>query len=267
MKEITTPFEFSKLHILEHLEELRSRLIKCAVVIVVSACAAYHYSGQILAYLAKPAGQLVFTSPTEGFLAYFKVAIWGGLFIASPFIIFQLWRFISAGLKPSEKRKVYLYMPFSMLLFLIGASFGFVIIVRFGIKFLLSFGTDFMVPMITISKYFSFVSSMCIAFGVVFQLPIVMLFLTKIGLARPSFLSGKRRHAIVFILIAAGILTPTPDPFNQLCMALPLYMLYEVGIILSKVAYRQRERARLAAESVIEVKVEAENVLSGSRVS
>ncbi|MFA5118984.1 MAG: twin-arginine translocase subunit TatC [Candidatus Omnitrophota bacterium] len=220
----------------EHLDELRGRLIKSLAAVALGACVVYHFSDAILTVLAKPVGKLVFIDPTEAFIAYLKLSVWGGLFLASPFVIYHLWKFVGGGLKKSESRYVYMYAPASFLLFLLGASFGFFVIISFGMKFLLSFGSNFMAPMITISRYISFLGAMIVAFGLVFQLPLVMHFLTKLGVVTPEFLSAKRKYAMVCIFIAAGVLTPGPDIFSQLSMAVPLLILYEVGVILSKSA-------------------------------
>lgn len=239
--------------ILAHIEELRSRLIKCAFCVLICGALVYHYNEIILAFVAKPVGKLVFIEPTEAFVTYVKVAFWGGLFLASPYCIFQIWRFVGAGLKPNEKRYAYLFFPASFLLFVIGAVFGFIVIISVGMRFLLSFGTNFMTPMISISKYVSFVGAMTLAFGIVFQLPLVMLLLTKIGLLTPSILSSKRRYVTVAIFIASGILTPSPDIFSQLAMAIPLLFLYEIGLILSKFEYRKKCAGEVSRAAYAEV--------------
>lgn len=238
---------------LQHIEELRSCLIKCALIVLICGAVVYYYNDAILAVLAKPAGKLVFIEPVEAFVTYIKVAFWGGLFLASPYCIFQIWRFVSFGLKPDEKRFAYLFLPVSFLLFVTGALFGFWIIINVGMHFLLSFGGSFMTPMLSISKYVSFVGAMTLAFGIVFQLPLVMLLLTKIGLLTPSVFASKRRYVIVAIFIAAGALTPGPDVFSQLAMAIPLLFLYEIGLILSKFAYKKKIAAIAVRSSYAEV--------------
>lgn len=238
--------------LLDHIEELRSRLLKCALCVLFCGGVVFHFNETILGFLARPVGKLVFIEPVEAFTTYIKVAFWGGLFLASPYCIFQIWRFVEAGLEPKEKRFVYVFLPASFLLFVTGVVFGFIVIISVGIRFLLSFGGNFMTPMISISKYVSFVGAMSLAFGVVFQLPLVMLFLTKVGLLRPLAFSSKRRYVIVAIFIASGILTPSPDVFSQLSMAIPLLFLYEIGIVLSKVAYRRRMAAEEASSLCIQ---------------
>lgn len=222
----------------EHLNELRGRLIKAIISLLVATCILYNFVKSILPHIIKPAGKLVFIAPQEAFVSNIKIAFFGGILLSSPLIIYQIWRFVSDGLQPNEKKYILIFAPFSLILFLIGASFGYFIITPIGIKFLLAFATDHLVPMITISKYISFVGMLTLAFGTIFQLPLVSLFLTKIGIVTPALLKEKRKHAIVVMFIAAATLTP-PDVITQCLMAVPLLILYEIGIIFSKFAYKR----------------------------
>lgn len=227
-----------KITVIGHLEELRVRIIKSLIVISVVSCYVYSIAGRLLAIVARPVGKLIFTEPAEAFLSYVKIALWGGLILSSPFVIYQLWQFISAGLKPQERKYIALFGPFSFVLFAAGGAFGYCVIIPVGIKLLLSFSSDYLVPMISVSNYISFVGMLVVAFGIVFQLPLLCLFLTKTGIITPTFLTRKRRHAIVIIFIVAAALTP-PDIVSQFLMAIPLLVLYELGILLSKVAGRR----------------------------
>ncbi|MFH1753693.1 MAG: twin-arginine translocase subunit TatC [Candidatus Omnitrophota bacterium] len=221
----------------EHLEELRSRLIKSIIFVIIAAGIVYNFIKVIMPNLTKPVGKLVFIAPQEAFITNIKIALFGGLFLASPFVLYQIWRFISAGLERNEVKYALIFGPISFLFFLAGAAFAYFIVVPIGIKFLLGFATEYVTPMISISNYVSFVGALTLAFGAIFQLPLVSLFLTKIGITTPGFLSRKRRHAIVLIFILAAIITP-PDIVTQCLMAVPLLVLYEVGIIFSKIAYK-----------------------------
>lgn len=227
-----------KLTFIEHLEELRARLIKSLVFIIIVAGILYNLADRILAYLVSPiGGTLVFIAPEEAFVTNIKVALFGGLFFSSPFVLYQIWQFVSAGLKRDERRYASLFGFSSFILFIIGICFGYFVIVPIGLTFLLGFSNEFLVPMISVGKYVSFVGGLMFAFGVVFQLPLVVLFLTKIGAVTPQFLSRNRRYAIVFIFIAGALLTP-PDVITQCLMAVPLILLYELGIIFSKLTHR-----------------------------
>jgi len=226
----------NRLTLVEHLEELKVRILKSAVFIIVASCLAYSSVPAILQHLAKPVGRLVFIAPQEALITNIHIAFFGGLFLSSPFTLYQIWQFISVGLSKNERKYILIFAPVSFALFVIGAIFGYFVIVPIGIKFLLGFASDVLMPMISVSKYISFVGLLTLAFGVVFQLPLASLFLTKIGIVTPQFLSRKRRHAIVFMFIAAAIITP-PDVVTQCLMAVPLLALYEIGIILSRLAY------------------------------
>jgi sec-independent protein translocase protein TatC len=228
----------NELSFLDHLDELRSRLIKSFVAVIVAACFFYSFIDSILTVLIRPVGRVVFTSPSDAFVARVTLAVCGGIVLAVPVILYQIWMFVSEGLKEREKRYVYFFGPCSLILFILGALFAYFVMIPVSIKFLLSFSTESIVPMITLQNYISFVGMLILAFGVVFELPLVLMFLTKIGVVTPLFLSEKRRHAVVLILIVSAVLTP-PDAVTQLIMAGPLTVLYELGILISRLVYKK----------------------------
>ncbi|HDZ76747.1 MAG TPA: twin-arginine translocase subunit TatC [Candidatus Omnitrophica bacterium] len=228
-----------KLSLVEHLDELRSCIIRSLIFLVICSIAIYSFSDKILPSLIKPAGKLVFIAPQEAFIANIKIALFVGLIISSPFILYQVWKFISSGLMIDERRLIYFFGPVSFLLFASGLIFGYSVITPLGVKFLLGFETDFLTPMISISNYISFVASLSFAFAIVFQLPIALIFLTKVGIVTPATLAARRREAIVLVFIAAALMTP-PDVVTQVLMALPLILLYEMGVIFSKFTYKKR---------------------------
>lgn len=230
-----------ELGLAQHLEELRSRLIKSIAVIVVCFIGVYNFVDHIMVALIKPVGELVFIAPTEAFVTRMMIALLVGIFVSSPFLIFQVWRFVSVGLKKKESKYITIFGPFSFIFFILGALFAYFLVIPLGMKFLLSFATDSITPMISMNKYVSFVGTLTLSFGLIFQLPIAILFLTKIGLVTPRFLSTRRRNAIVLIFIGAAVLTP-PDVVTQCLMAIPLLILYEIGIIFSKFAYNEQTR-------------------------
>ena len=224
---------------LGHLEELRVRLIKSLLVLTLTSFFSCVFAGELLKLLIKPVGHLVFTSPSEAFLATFHVTLFSGVILAFPFILYQFWAFASEALRESERKYVRIFGPLSLILFLSGIIFGYFVMVPISLNFLLSFSSASLVPMIRASEYLSFVGSFVLAFGVVFELPLILVFLAKIGIASPEFLRHNRRTAIVFIFIISAILTP-PDCASQLLMAVPLLVLYELGILLSKMTYRPK---------------------------
>lgn len=222
-----------KLTFVEHLEELRSRIIKSVAFIILTSLILYTLKDKMIAFMTRPVGSLVFIAPTEAFVSSIKIALFAGLYASSPFIFYQIWQFISAGLEKKEGRHVFFFGLFSFFFFLIGSLFGYFLIVPIGMKFLLGFTSSFLYPMISMAKYISFVMMLSLAFGAVFQLPIVILFLTKIGIVTPKFLAEKRKYAIVIIFIAGALFTP-PDVITQCLMAIPLIFLYELSIFLSR---------------------------------
>ncbi len=227
------------LSFLGHLEELRARLIKSLLTLTLTSVFSCVFANEFLKFIIKPVGHLIFTSPSEAFLATFNVTLWCGVILAFPFILYQFWAFVHEALTESERRYVRIFGPFSLILFLSGIVFGYFVMVPISLSFLLSFSSAWLVPMIRASEYLSFVGSFVLAFGVVFELPLILVFLAKIGVASPEFLRHNRRYAVVFIFIISAILTP-PDCASQFLMAVPLLVLYELGILLSKITYRPR---------------------------
>ncbi len=218
----------------KHIEELRSRLIKSAGAFVLAFCLCYGFIGKLIPVLIAPAGHLVFTSPAEAFSAYMTVGALMALLVASPYICYQVWAFVGDALKPSEKKFVLIFAPLSLLFFFSGGAFAYFVAVPRAYKFLMSFSSEYVIPMVTVKNYLGFLGHMIVAFGVAFELPLILAFLARIGIVSPGYLCQKRRHAIVIILIVAAILAP-PDVVSMLVLALPLMVLYEVGIIFVRI--------------------------------
>lgn len=237
------PNEFS---FFDHLDELRGRLVKAIIAIIVGCIVFYRYLDAALYFLVKPVGHLVFTSPPEAFTARMMLMFLGGTFLALPYVIYQLWQFIGCALAPQERKYVSIYGFFSVILFIMGIVFAYFLAVPYSIQFLLSFSSESMVPMITVKNYISYVGTLLLGFGVVFELPLILMFLTRIGIATPEFLIQKRRHAIILILIVSAIITP-PDVVSQLVMALPLIVLYEIGIFVCKLTWKEARSSAVQA--------------------
>jgi len=230
-----------KMSLIAHLEELRRRFIICIVTVLACSIFSYFYSDKILAFLKRPfPHSLVFISPQEPFVITLKIALFGGIIIALPMIIYQAWQFVSLALKKEEKRYLLFYGPFSLLLFLSGASFAYFVTIPVGLRFLLSFGVSSLEPMISISRYLSFITVMILTFGIVFELPLVSLFLVRIGIISPQFLAKNRKVAIIAIFVLAALLTPSIDAFTQILLAVPLLLLYELSIWLAKMVVVER---------------------------
>ena len=220
---------------LAHLEELRWRIIKSLISILLFSVIAYLFSEKILDFLTKSVDNIYFTAPTEAFAVRIKISLIAGLILSFPVVFYQLWQFVVPGLMDKEAKMVIPAVIFATFFFVGGAVFCFYLVLPVGIKFLLSFQTDKLKPWLSVKDYISFVSWMILAFGLVFQLPIVSYFMGKVGIITHKTLSKGRKYAIVIILILAAALTPSPDVFSQLMLAAPLYFLYEVSIILVRV--------------------------------
>lgn len=224
--------------LIEHLIELRRRLTHAAIAVVIGFGVAYYYSDIIYAFLTAPAMQglpkgqeyLVFTGIVEPFFIYFKVGLTGGLVLASPVIVYEIWAFAAPGMYDKEKRWFVGICLSSIVLFLAGVVFAYYLVFPFGFKYLLSFASDGLRPMISMSDYFSLVTRLLLAFGVTFQLPLGMLVLARMGVVTAGRFASWWRYAVIIIFIVAAVLTPSPDVFNQLLMAAPLIILYGIGV-------------------------------------
>ncbi len=232
---------------MSHLEELRKRLIACAISVGVAFVIAYIFSERLFQLLilplrrVMPAGdKLIFTNLPEMFFAYLKVAFVAGVLGAAPFIFYQLWLFVSPGLYQKEKRYAVPFVVSSTLLFVGGALFGYFVVFPFGFKFFMGFANEYVKALPSVKQYFSFSIKLLFAFGIIFELPVVIFFLTKIGVVTPEFLAKKRKYAILLAFIFGAILTP-PDVVTQVMMAGPLILLYEIGILVSRLARKKKQ--------------------------
>jgi sec-independent protein translocase protein TatC len=191
----------------------------------------------------------VFIKPTEAFFVIVKVTVLVGIVGAMPFILYQVWRYVGVALKKEERKYLIIYGPVSFILFMCGAAFAFRGVLPLAIKFLLSFSKDYLTPMITFNEYISFLTRMIIAFGIMFELPLVILALSKFGIVNPQMLKKGRKYVIVGIFVVAAILTP-PDVVSQIMLSIPLLLLYEVGVWISTVVEKKREKEMGVDEAV-----------------
>ncbi|RPI75644.1 MAG: twin-arginine translocase subunit TatC [Desulfobacteraceae bacterium] len=227
---------------MSHLDELRKRLIRCCYAVAIGFGVCYYFSETIyLDYLAEPllkalpAGStLIATSLTEPFMTYMKIGFFGGILLALPFIFYQFWKFIAPGLYKNEKKWVIPFVLISSLLFMGGAFFGYRLVFPAAFKFLMSYSNAKLQVLPKMSEYFSLTINLLLAFGISFELPIVITFLAKIGVVTADFLKKKRKYFIVLAFVVAAIITPTVDPVSQTLMAVPLIILYEIGILSAR---------------------------------
>ena len=227
---------------LEHLEELRRRLLRCVVAVVIMAVAALYFSNELMHLIIKPMGDtpLHNIQVTGTFVAYMKVSLITGVVAALPIIFYQMWAFVAPGLYRREKAAILPLIFISTLLFAIGGVFCYMVVLPIALNFLIGFGGEEIIDTITISSYINFAGLMILAFGFSFQMPILAYFLGKMGIISASFLSKGRRYAVVIILAVGAIITP-PDVFSQVLLAIPLYLLYEVSIIVVRIVQPKRK--------------------------
>lgn len=213
----------------EHLEELRWRLLKTLAAVGALFGVAYGFSGHLMDVLSAHAGKLVFVRPAEAFLVRIKLSAYAALFASTPVMLYQAWAFVSLGLTREERRTVLRFLPLSYALFLTGAAMAWFVIVPMAVTFLLGFGTETLQPFLSADAYLSFIGWMVLAFGGMFQMPIVIYVLALLGFVDARTLGEYRRHVFVAILVVAALATP-PDVVSQLALAIPTYLLYEVSV-------------------------------------
>jgi sec-independent protein translocase protein TatC len=214
-----------------HLEELRRRIIWCLAIVIIASIISYSFAGKLIYFLSKPIGKFVFIEPLEAFMAYLKISVFCGIFISFPFILYHLLAFIIPGLTGRERKFILMFLPFGCIFFAAGAVFAYFSMIPFCAKFLIGFSSSWLIPMISVGNYISFFCTLIIIFGAVFELPVVILFLNKIGIVNQTILRRNRKYVILVIFIIAAIFTP-PDVFSQVIMAIPLLVLYEIGILV-----------------------------------
>lgn len=239
--------------LLEHLIELRQRLLSCLGVFVVSAGIAYYFAEAIFAFLVMPLAKvldhsfthrLIYTGLSEAFVTYIKVALFTGAFISFPFVVVQVWRFIAPGLYQHERKVFFKFILFTPILFLAGAAFAYYVVIPSAWRFFLQFETPGLAGSLPIklearlSEYLSMTLQLLFAFGICFLLPVLVLLLNRIGLLSIQLLTKSRRYAFLLILILSAVLTP-PDVLSMIGLAAPLYLLYEVSIIIVRLVEKR----------------------------
>ncbi|MCL4476745.1 MAG: twin-arginine translocase subunit TatC [Nitrospirae bacterium] len=251
-----------KMPFTEHLTELRKRIIVSLAALLIGFIVSFSYSEEIFEVLTLPLRSemsfsmhypfvsfvpakiknpsLVFLAPAEAFWMHLKVSFVAGLILSLPIILHQFWKFISPGLLLKEKKYIGPFVVSASLLFLAGALFCFLLVLPFAMGFLLTYKTGSMTPMLSVGNYVDFCLKFILAFGAVFELPIIIVLLTRMGIVTPKTLAKNRKYAILIAFVIAALLTPTPDAFNQTLMAVPIIVLYEAGILVSRLFVRKR---------------------------
>ncbi len=230
-----------KLPLTAHLQELRKRLILSFLSVGVGFIICYAFSQNLFDILSRPllrmmpsGSTLIFTSVAEAFFTYMKVAFIAGLMLASPFVLFQVWAFVAPGLYRHEKRYVVPFVAAGSFFFVLGILFAYFIAIPVGFQFFLGYATDFIKPMPSMKEYLSFSIKFLLAFGLVFEFPVILVLLARIGVIDAKTMARYRKYAILLIFVFSALITP-PDVISQLLMAIPLMGLYELSIFLSKI--------------------------------
>jgi sec-independent protein translocase protein TatC len=243
---------------LDHLEELRKRLVYSIIAIAVGFFACWGYAERIYGVMQRPimealqhnglSAKLVYINPTEPFNLYLKVGMMAGLFVASPFVLYQIWCFISPGLYRNEKKYVMPFMASTIALFVAGGYFGYKIVLPQALVFLIGYGKDFQ-PMITLSEYSSLFLTIIVGLGVIFEMPILVFFLSLMGIVTSSWMWKNIRYAILAIFVIAAIVSPTPDILNMCIFAAPMVGLYVLSTGIAWLVHPDQRNKRAAKKS------------------
>lgn len=242
-----------RLALVEHLAELRRRLMVSLLAVGVTTALSFTFTGQIFDFLKRPSPpvKFIYTEPTEMLSTYFKVAIISGLVLAMPVWLYQVVRFVTPGLNPTERRYVWLLLPTALLCFVGGAAFAYFVLLPPAFFFLFeSIGAGIAEPQIRIGAYVSLVATLLFWIGILFEIPVVMYFLARVGVFALERISwGVRRTVVVAAFVIAAIVTPTTDPINMTLLAIPIIALLEIGLLLARLGRRQHQWAQRRRES------------------
>jgi sec-independent protein translocase protein TatC len=224
--------------LMEHLRELRTRLIRATIALAITTAVSFAFAKQVLVFLIAPMGDTPpqALKPTESLGNYMKVALICGVTLAMPVIVYQLGRFLAPGLTKQEKRWLLLLVPGATLCFVTGVAFAYFVMMPTAIPFLQGFMADIIEQQWAIGEYLSFVTSLLFWMGVAFELPLFVFFMAKLGIIDASTLTKNRKYAVLIIAVLAAVITPTVDPLNMALVMGPLLVLYELGVLLAKIA-------------------------------
>lgn len=233
----------------EHLGELRDRLIRCFIAVGIGFTLAYFFKERLFEILTEPlmiamegnAGtKMIFTGLPEAFFTYLKVSLLAGIVIATPVLFYEFWMFVSPGLYRDEKKYLLPIVVLSVFFFILGASFGYFVVFPYGFKFFLGFATETIHALPSMRKYLSFASKMLLAFGIVFELPLILTFMARMGLVTIPFLKKNRKYALLLFFVGSALITP-PDVITQIMMAFPMIILYEISIMSARIFGKKKQ--------------------------
>lgn len=240
---------------LEHLDDLRKRLFYSFLAIIFTIFPAWFFHEQIFEILAFPVNQylpegesLAFTKLTEPFMVYIKVSFLAAFFVISPFLFFQFWKFIAPGLYQKEKKYVFPFVFFTTVFFAAGGIFAYYVVFPFACRFFLGMGADFQ-PVIKMDEYFSLAIRVILGIALVFELPTLIFFLSRMGLITAKWMVKKFKYAVLVVFIIAAIITPTPDPITQSIVAVPMLALYGLSILIAFISEKKRKEKAKESET------------------
>ena len=234
-----------ELSLVQHLKEFRDRLMVACIAIAITTAISFLFTTDIIKILLVPAGvnKLLAISPTENFTTYFRVALFSGFALAMPVVLYEIYAYIDPALHPNERRFALTLGPFVLFLFVVGMLFCYFVLLPSALHFLLNFGSEVIDNQLRASEYLSFVTLFIVGMGVIFEMPVVIYALIRIGVVQRSWLTSRRRYVFLLCFVIAAVLTPTPDPFNQSLVALPIYLLFELGLLLARFGGGRRAAA------------------------
>ena len=221
--------EASSMSVVDHLSELRTRLVIAIVAIIIGTLGAYYYVEDILQILVAPAGKLYYTKPTEAFFTYMKISLVAGSIVSSPVWFYQIWAFIVPALSKGEKRVTFMVVPTAVVLFVVGVLFSYYLVLPMAIQFFIGFGTDELQPLFSIGQYIDFVIAFILPFGITFELPLILIALGVLGILSSDRLREYRKMFILLAFIIGAAISPTPDMLSQTMIAGPMILLYEIS--------------------------------------
>lgn len=221
--------EASSMSVVDHLSELRTRLVIAIMAIIIGTLGAYYYVEDILQILVAPAGKLYYTKPTEAFFTYMKISLVAGCIVSSPVWFYQIWAFIVPALSKGEKRVTFMVVPTAVVLFVVGVLFSYYLVLPMAIQFFIGFGTDELQPLFSIGQYIDFVIAFILPFGITFELPLILIALGILGILSSDRLREYRKMFILLAFIIGAAISPTPDMLSQTMIAGPMILLYEIS--------------------------------------
>jgi sec-independent protein translocase protein TatC len=228
-----------EMSLVDHLQELRKRLIVCVVVVLAASIACYFFAVDLVHIITAPAGKLYYMNPAEAFFTYLKVSFFAGFLVSLPVVFYQLWAFVVPALTRQERTASLFLVPASLVLFFVGLAFSYFLVLPAAIGFFIGFATEDLQPMFSIGQYLSFVISFMLPFGFVFELPLFIIVAAKLGVINSAFLVAKRKMVVVLSFVVGAVVSPTPDVFSQTMIAVPLMILYEISIFIVKHVLRK----------------------------